>query len=201
MPSGFRVLKIPPDYILHDRSIEPKDGFLGPFTVKSVKLVLQGTKPGVFGLKPRVIYVDDLDETKIAETEEINLNSELISTNAEFDLPKTETGKLKFNSIVSQQIFDFLASAFKEDYVQQKLAEEQSGWRTLMDIIKQTNVSKHCLYGFPRGHGHPINDLEHAGLIEARLFAGERGRGGKILRVRVAHKEENVSLYLNLENS
>ena len=35
-------------------------------------------------------------------------------------------------------------------------------------------------------------ELESRGLVEARFFPGERGRGGKILKLRVAYEKEII---------
>jgi hypothetical protein len=67
-----------------------------------------------------------------------------------------------------------------------RIPEERSGWRTLMDIVKQGGVSKYSVYGSATKRGSAIYELEQAGLVEARIFAGERGRGGRILRLRAA---------------
>ena len=60
-----------------------------------------------------------------------------------------------------------------------------------MDIVKETKVSKHAVYDSARKRGYAIAELERSGLIEAKVFTGERGRGGCILKVRVAIEKEH----------
>ena len=105
--------------------------------------------------------------------------------------------KLEFKSTVAKKAFAFLVNAFTEDYVRRKLPQENSGWRTLMDIVKDGHVSQYSVYG-SRGHrGLAISELERLGAVEVRIFVGERGRGGEILKIRVAYEKESVKKYLS----
>jgi hypothetical protein len=61
-----------------------------------------------------------------------------------------------------------------------------------MDVAKQGKVSKYSVYGSAESKGHALTELEHASLVEARFFEGERGRGGKILKVRINPKAANA---------
>jgi hypothetical protein len=47
------------------------------------------------------------------------------------------------------------------------------------------------------GHRGPARaELERRGLIETRVFPGERGRGGRILKMRVAYDRETLKRYI-----
>lgn len=63
-------------------------------------------------------------------------------------------------------------------------------WRTLMDIVHGAKVSRYNVYYFPHSQGQAITELQCASLIEVRVFEGERGRGGKIVKVRVTENQK-----------
>jgi len=65
-----------------------------------------------------------------------------------------------------------------------------------MDIVKQSKVSKHALYESAGKRGYAISELERSGLIEVKVFTGERGRGGSITKVRVACEKEDVLRFI-----
>ena len=116
---------------------------------------------------------------------------------AKIEKPQTQEPKIEFESNISAKIFDFLINSFREDYQRGKLTQERSGWRTLMDIAKGAKVSKNRIYGSPGIHGSALTELERLGIVEKRLFEGERGRGGKIVKVRVAYEKETVKRQVN----
>ena len=92
----------------------------------------------------------------------------------------------------AQKAFDFLIGAFVEDYMQRRLPVEVSGWRTLMDVVKHGRISRRMVYGNGGYHGRAISELERRGLVEIRIFPGERGRGGRILKLRVFYEKETI---------
>ncbi|MGD0645203.1 MAG: AAA family ATPase [Candidatus Bathyarchaeia archaeon] len=61
---GLKIVDFPADCVLKDGLFEFKESRIGPFEVKTLKLTLQATKPGVFNLNPNATYVNDLGETK-----------------------------------------------------------------------------------------------------------------------------------------
>ncbi len=89
---------------------------------------------------------------------------------------------------------EFLAKAFAEDYVRKRLSYEQSGWRSLMDLVSSLKIPKSQAYGEVRyGHtfGRPLEALVRSGLVEYRTFRG-KGRGGNVLRVRACYERDPV---------
>ena len=42
-----------------------------------------------------------------------------------------------------------------------------------------------------------ISELEKRGLVEIRFFSGERGRGGRILKMRPAYEKEIIKRYVD----
>ena len=66
-----------------------------------------------------------------------------------------------------------------------------------MDLVRRGKVSRYDAYGSHGYYGHrAISELEHLGLIETRVFSGERGRGGKILKIRIKYENQNLHALL-----
>ena len=61
-----------------------------------------------------------------------------------------------------------------------------------MEIVRETQITKRSVYGETGYRGRVISELEKRGLVEARVFPKERGRGGKILKVRVSYERDIV---------
>jgi hypothetical protein len=99
--------------------------------------------------------------------------------------------KFEFKTEAAEKTFDFLIHAFVEDYMKRRIAQEKAGWRSLNEIVEKGNISRYSVYGKGRG-GAAFSELERRGLVEARVFPGERGRGGKIIRVRVCYDKETI---------
>jgi len=97
----------------------------------------------------------------------------------------------------ARKVFDYLAKSFMEDYGANKLAIEQSGWRSRISITKATGATKASLYGEQGRFGATLKELLSSGLVETRFFPGERGRGGEIIKVRVAYEKEVVRRLVN----
>ena len=61
-----------------------------------------------------------------------------------------------------------------------------------MEIVRNTQITKRSVYGEKNYRGRAISELERRGLVEARVFPKERGRGGNILKVRVFYDRDVV---------
>jgi hypothetical protein len=103
----------------------------------------------------------------------------------------------RFGSEAGEKAFSYIIDAFIDDYMRQKLSLETSGWRTLVDIIKHGGVPKSGIYSAHGGMGSAISELEKRGLVDVRIFPGERGRGGRILKVRAAYGKETVKRHID----
>ena len=149
-----------------------------------------------------MVYVDDLGETITCEPQPIKIIvGPRIASPGEEVVVETEPAKLEFRSEAAQRAFDFLVKAFVEDYFRRRLSKERSGWRTLMDIVKETPVSHYSMYGSGKHHGYAAAELERLGVVEFRIFLGERGRGGRVLKLRVDPENENIKNYVNQYSS
>lgn len=103
----------------------------------------------------------------------------------------------QFKTENAQKVFEYLTKAFADDYMRKRLALEKSGWRTLIQIKESANVPKSSLYGTVKHRGYVISELEKRGLVETRVFQGERGRGGRILKTRVYYEKETIKRYID----
>jgi tetratricopeptide (TPR) repeat protein len=190
--SDFQVTAVSQGTSLIQDAFHFAAGELEPFGIKSVKLSLVPARAGVFNFSPKAIYVDDLGATNVLQVKPVRVT--VVSVIGE-RLEKTAEGELEsivFKSEASQKAFDFLISAFKEDYLKRRLPQERSGWRTLMDLVREGKISKYSVYGFSGKRGQTVTELERAGLVEGRVFTGERGRGGEIFKIRIAYEREIV---------
>ena len=104
--------------------------------------------------------------------------------------------RIEFKSESAQIAFDYLVKAFLEDYTNQGLQIDKCGWRTLMDLVKCSGISKHSVYGTSNRYGKAIAELKRKKVVETRYFSGERGRGGKILKLRINYEKAVTRNYL-----
>lgn len=66
-----------------------------------------------------------------------------------------------------------------------------------MEIVKHGKVSKSSVYGTKGRRGRALSELERRGLVETRVFLGERGRGGKILKTRISYDKETIKRHID----
>ncbi len=64
VPADFKVTATQPHFNVQQGYIEMEKKAINPFRDEAITLTVQATKQGTFNLNPRVIYVDDLGETK-----------------------------------------------------------------------------------------------------------------------------------------
>jgi hypothetical protein len=184
VPAAFEVAREPTPYFVEGRSLNARGKQLAPHKVESITIALRATQTGNYQLSPVVIYVDDLGKFKTCKPEPVNVTIQ----------PKLT---FEFKTKAAQTVFEYLTRSFVEDYMKQRISLEKSGWRTLMQIIKQGKVSRSSMYGAGGRRGHALSELERRGLVEARFFPGERGRGGRILKMRIAHEKETIKRLLD----
>ncbi len=67
-----------------------------------------------------------------------------------------------------------------------------------MEIVQHNKVTKYSVYGKQNRRGLAIVELLRRGIVEDRYFEGQRGRSGKILRLRIAYDNEIVKQYIYL---
>jgi KaiC/GvpD/RAD55 family RecA-like ATPase len=64
VPADFKVTDTQPHFNVQQGSIEMEKKVINPCRDEAITLTVQATQEGIFNLNPRVIYVDDLGETK-----------------------------------------------------------------------------------------------------------------------------------------
>jgi len=184
IPPVFKVTALPSHYNIENGSIDMKGKRLEPLKVESIKFSLQATEAGDSSLSPQVIYVDEVGEFRTCRPEPVSVTVH----------PKLA---FEFKTKAAQRAFDFLVSSFVEDYMRRRISLEKSGWRTLMAIVKHGKVSKSSVYGAGGRRGRAVSELERRGLVETRVFLGERGRGGRILKMRVCYERETIKRHID----
>ena len=184
VPSNFKIIDIAPKYRLEEGTVNVKGKSLKSQKVESIKILVASSESGVFHLSPRIVYVDEVGKFKVCQPD-----------------PATVAiyppGKFEFKMNNTQRVFEYLTSAFIEDYMQRRLALEKSGWRTFMQIIKNTKIPKTSIYRTRSRRGPAILELEKRGIIEVRIFPGERGRGGKIMKARISYEKDIIKRHVD----
>ena len=183
-PSGTKVASITPQYEFENSSINLKGKKLDPLKIESIKISLQAIKTGVASLKPQVIYVDDTGKFRTSNPEPVSVSVH----------PKTT---FEFHTKETENIFNYLVNSFVDDYMKRKLSLEKSGWRTLNEIVTHGRIPKSSVYGTGGRRGRDVAELERRGIVESRIFQGERGRGGNIWKMRVPYDKETIKRYVD----
>ena len=185
IPSEWvKVTALPPWCSTQNNNIEMKNIEIGAFKVKTAKLTLRPMKTGTFTMNAKVEYLDDLGVSKTCQFDPIAVTVQPSMSKRKLEIASEPC---KFESEEVEKAFCYLADAFKTDQLG-KMPLEKSGWRTLMQVMRDAKITKNDLYG-RSGHGGKILlSLEQMGLIEKRYFSGERGRGGRVLKVRCIGK-------------
>jgi len=111
-------------------------------------------------------------------------------------LPETAPAALGVGA-EARVVFDYLAKSFVDDFKANKLSLEQSGWRTRTASAKATGLTIAAFYGEGGRFGPVMKELLSSGLVETRFFPGQRGRGGEVIKVRVAYEKEFVKRIVN----
>jgi len=216
LPPEFKVTNLLQRYTNQNEFFNLKEKELEPFQVMTLKVKLEATKAGVFNFNINIVYLDDSGRNKICPPTQHNITvgpklrrvekQDLIAveTASKPLLKISESEKVsspptvildqnfEFRNETAKRAFDYLISAFVEDYMRRRIAQEKAGWRSLMRIVNDGKLSKSSMYGFRGRRGQALIELESRGLVEARFFPGERGRGGKIVRLRVAYEKEII---------
>jgi len=184
VPKGFKVTKAPPKYAMEDGSLDMGGKRLEPLKVESIKISAQPADAGVFDLSPQVVYVDETGQFRTCRPEAVHVRVHSMLA-------------FRFRTEAAQTVFNYLIKVFVKDYMRRRLPLEKSGWRSLMQIVKDARVSKYSLYGARGRRGPAMSELERRGLVETRVFPEERGRGGQIVKTRISYDKETVKRYVD----
>jgi hypothetical protein len=200
IPQAFDITALPACCTVKDDSVDMQGKRISAFKVESIKLSMLALRSGAHIIKPRITYIDDLGRNRVRKPKPVRVTVVPLSLFGRQELVAA-LDSFEFECEDAREAFSVLISAFVEDYTNGRLPQEQSGWRTLTRIAKVGHISQYSLYGQPNRRGPALSELERKGTIERRWFPGERGRGGKILKLRIAYEKENIRRYFNLNDS
>ena len=100
-----------------------------------------------------------------------------------------------FQSDGAERIFAYLLKSFVDDHVVGKLSVESSGWRSLVEIAEGVGLSKTSLYSADGTAS--MRELSRKGVVERKTVSGQRGRGGRVSRSRIAYEKGFVREYVD----
>lgn len=195
MPASFEIITMPYFCKINNGFIDLEKFAIDAFQVKTIKLTVSASSVGEFSFSPRIFFTDNLGKINIEKLKRVEIQVTQAKPNVATSEDKT--GIFIFNSQAAQKASDFLVKAFFEDFLRLKLSQEKAGWRTLVDLIKQGKLTNYSVYGSVKHRGVALLELERLGLIEMRYFIGERGRGGRIVKIRMAYEKEKVKNYVD----
>lgn len=89
-----------------------------------------------------------------------------------------------------------MTKSLVKDYLQEKFPLEKCGWCTFMEIAKKTKLSRANFYAKQKAYGPVITELKRQGLVDIKVFTGERGRGGKIQKARINIEKDALKRYI-----
>lgn len=165
VPEGVSIVDYPRSSSrVQGRSLTTEGMTMAPASIERLPIVLRAKSQGFVLIRPRLVFHDDAGK--------------------QFEMD------LQPRILASSKVLEFLSQEFTRDYTVKHLAPAHAGWRTFMEIVSSLKISRNRLYGDPRRgrqYGKEIEALMKAGLVEVRVFPGERGRGGNIIKARLAY--------------
>lgn len=167
-----------------DGNLECRGKRIQPLSIESVSYSAKSNEVGEIEFGPKVYYSDESGKL---------LTSALTPVRVTTRPPR----EFKFKAEKTGVLFDHLVSAFVKDYMARKFQPEKSGWRTLVEIARETRTPTSTIYGKKGGIGPILAELVQRGIVETRIFSGERGRGGEVMRLRIAYEREPIREYVN----
>ena len=100
-----------------------------------------------------------------------------------------------FQGEESEKIFNYLLKSFVDDHLVEKNPVETSGWRSLVEIARGIGGARTSLYSDVGNAA--LRELTRKGVIERRVLSGQRGRGGRVTRTRIAYEKGFVKEYVS----
>lgn len=111
--------------------------------------------------------------------------------------PPSPDEYFEFKTNRAKTIFDYLVKSFSQDYMTKRLARDDSGWRSLGEVVQDLKISTSIVYSKKRNQfSPPVQELLSRGFVERRFFQGKRGRGGEIMRLRIAYENDMIKEYV-----
>lgn len=183
IPTNVEAEVISAGYSLEQGSIDLRARRIESMKLETLRLRIKPLELGAITLCPRIVYVNEAGELRS------NVMRPLV-------LSVQPPQEFQFKSMKAKNVFDYLLDSFIEDHMRRKFFVEKAGWRTLMDIVRSAGVPKSSMYG-AAGPGDALTELLRRGLVESKEFPGERGRGGRVVRVRVSYEKEPIRRFVD----
>ncbi len=148
IPKGFVVVEKPDIYRLEDTCLNMKGKQLAPLKLVEAKLVLQPSKKGVYQLKPKVQYLDELGQPKSLGLKSLEIKVEEIILADRVPTGTKELDALLLGGIPEcyavaltgppsdereQVIHSFLEAGTKQDGITFHITSEPKALKTLLD--------------------------------------------------------------------
>jgi tetratricopeptide (TPR) repeat protein len=183
LPKTWNIVQSPGRYQMVDGSVNLAGKRLDPVNSETVSLVARSDEPGFFEIRPRVVFIDDLGQlrTRDLATAQVTVLAPLA---------------LNLTRPASEDIFKSLLDAFVTDHRDRRVFIDKAGWRSMVEIARAAKVPRSSLYGAGGRRGSALSELQRKGLAEMRIFPGERGRGGRIMKIRVSPASLQVQAHL-----
>lgn len=196
MPSGFNVVSLPSFYRLQNSDLHLNQKVVNPFKVETIKLKVKVMKADNYSISAKVVFIDDLGKMKISEIKPTSIKAKDASSRRKTTSTQSiKYGEFEFSSEAAEKAFKYLIIAYRKDQMKYKLSEEKRGWRTLMEISRNAQISAYSMYGrYGRG-GAATRELRNMDDVESRIYTGERGRAGKVLKMRI--RPEKIKSIIN----
>jgi tetratricopeptide (TPR) repeat protein len=91
VPTEFSIISVQPSYSVQNGAMELEKKSIKPFTDDVITFTAKATKTGEFNLKPLLIYVNDLGDSKVCKVDPISitvLNTDAVSSSKR-EVPKS----------------------------------------------------------------------------------------------------------------
>jgi tetratricopeptide (TPR) repeat protein len=181
LPKRFTLLETQPEYATEGGSLILGGTLLGPMQTISLSLNVRVEGYDSIELSPQIVYANLQGDFEISHVKSIQLTPLLI-----------------FESVKSQIMFEYLVEAFRTDTLGKGLSVDEAGWRTRTQVLDRVpQVHTRDLYRSGGQFGRLLQELHDHSMVEVRLEAGKRGRGGHRMKIRVAHDKEAVKQYID----
>jgi tetratricopeptide (TPR) repeat protein len=171
LPDGAQANEVPLNAKVDGRSIILDQRRTDPMSTETFKVIVDPEKrPAI--IKPVILYADENG--------------------------REHSQELPARILVGSPVLEYLAREFMEDFRSKRLGMDHCGWRTLMRVVESLKIPRSHVYGEPRWghrHGRQLEALISSKLVESRVFPGERGRGGSIVKVRLAYDQDLAKQY------
>jgi KaiC/GvpD/RAD55 family RecA-like ATPase len=99
-----------------------------------------------------------------------------------------------FESDGAEKIFSYLLNSFIEDHLRRRESVETSGWRSLVEVAKGMGARATLLYS--PSSSAALGELIRKGVVERKFVSKQRGRGGRVTKIRIAYEKGPVREYV-----